>query len=94
MAKVRVEYFAHLRAAAGNADYEIVELEKDSNIGDFIRVLAQRHGEAFRNVVMNSQGALRKSILCFLNGQPSSSNDLLSADQQNQLTLMSPLGGG
>jgi len=76
---------------------ETVELPAGSTLSDLFRALSERHGEAFKSLVLDSEGNIRQSLLILLNGRSLEKHGELfgtTLGQEDLLTILTPLSGG
>jgi molybdopterin converting factor small subunit len=91
--KIRVDYVAQLKDAAGRAD-EVVELADGTNLQDLIRQVAARRGERLAGLLLDDGGELRPSALVFVGDDQIEWHDACPLHDGATVTLMSPLAGG
>jgi molybdopterin converting factor small subunit len=90
---VNVTYIAQLKQAAGVAA-ESVDVPPRSSVRALILLVAERHGEALRRLLLDASGAIQSTILLFLNnGQVMVDEDTILKDG-DEVTLLSPMAGG
>jgi molybdopterin converting factor small subunit len=89
---VRVHYLAQLRAATSGVATETVELPPPAAVADLVNRLIERHGEAFRRIVVREDGQPRQPILYFVNDDQAVWSHSLHAD--DVVTLLAPMAGG
>ncbi len=91
--RVTIIYTTQLRAALGLAS-ESVELPTGASIAVLLDFLAGRHGEAFRTLVLGSDGQILPSILLAVNDQQildPANQPLASGDE---VMILSAISGG
>ena len=91
--QITVEYSAQLKRAAGTGR-EIVELDSSASLDDLIRCVADRHGESFRQMLVDGAGGLHPSILAFVNDEQcrdAAARELQSGDT---VAFLPPISGG
>jgi len=89
--KVTVHYLAQLRKAAGLAT-EQFDLASALTVGTFLRFLAGRRLDAFRNFIMADEERIHPSLLVFIGDQPAEVGTLLR--DGDAITLLTPMAGG
>jgi molybdopterin converting factor small subunit len=89
--QVTVHYVAQLRRAAG-CPSERFDLASALTVGTFLRFLAGRRVEGFRNLIMADTDRVQPSLLVFVGDQPADAGTLLR--DGDVLTLMTPMAGG
>ncbi|MEC8894307.1 MAG: MoaD/ThiS family protein [Candidatus Poribacteria bacterium] len=92
--KITIEYSAQIRRALGVSE-ETIDLENSQNLHDLVLYLAEKHGQLFKDLILDMEGNLSRMILASVNGVQvqgrTSSADLKDGDLVN---LMSPISGG
>lgn len=76
---------------------ERVELPQGATLDDLFKTLSERHGEAFRGYVFDSEGNIRENLLILLNGRSLDKHKELfgmTLGQEDILAILSPLSGG
>jgi molybdopterin synthase sulfur carrier subunit len=74
-----------------------VELPLGSTLSDLFKALSNRHGEAFRSLVLDSEGNIKQGLLILLNGRSLEKHGELfgtTLGQEDLLTILTPLSGG
>lgn len=89
--KIRVQYMAHLKQAAGTATAE-VELERSCTVAALLHHLATRHGDALRRLLFDANGAPQPTVLVFVNDQQVDGKEVLQ--EGDEVSLLSPIAGG
>ena len=90
---VKVEYEAQIRKMA-QSQSEMVILQEHQTLKDLLLRLSDLHGEPLEKSLLHNSGERQPSLLVFINDQqiPISSNPLLQQD--DIVTLLSPISGG
>ena len=91
--KITIEYSAQIRRTLGVSE-EPVDLVDSQSLDDLILNLAEKHGQLFKDLILDVEGNLSRMILASVNSvqvQESTSVDLKDGDYVN---LMSPISGG
>ena len=90
--KLRVEYMAQLRAAAGCTHHE-VELTLGNTLADLLAHLAASLAEA-RSHFLTSSGQIQPSLLVVVNGAAVGARDGVTLKDGDVVTLLPPIAGG
>ena len=91
--KITIEYSAQIRRTLGVSE-ETIDLVDSQSLHDLISHLAEKHGQLFKDLILDVEGNLSRMILASVNSvqvQESTSVDLRDGDRVN---LMSPISGG
>jgi molybdopterin converting factor small subunit len=91
--KVAVHYLAQLKQAAGIAT-ESVTLDGPCFLQTLLTHLAERHGEAFRRVLLNPVGGLQESILLFVGEEQVRWETPVDLKDGDVVTILAPMAGG
>lgn len=89
--RITVEYLAQLRVAAGTSRAE-VECPDGSTVTVLVAQLADTHGEAFRSLALDEEGAVRRTLLVAAGGRRVAGSDPLR--EGDVLILGTPIAGG
>jgi molybdopterin converting factor small subunit len=88
-----IEYTAQLRRAAGVAS-ETRDTGGDCTLEDLVHWMVQRHGEELRQVLLDGEGRLQRSILVFVDEeQVAGAAETILRDGQT-VTFAAPISGG
>jgi MoaD family protein len=90
---VTVQYMAQVRQAAGVAAEE-VPLEAPCPVQALLARLAERHGEAFRRLVLGPSGQLHPTILVFVGDRQVEDGTHETLRDGDCVTVLSPMAGG
>jgi molybdopterin converting factor small subunit len=90
--KVVVRYMAQARQAAGAAS-EQVEVDRAGSIRDLLILLADRHGDRFRDLLLNAAGGVRPPLLLFV-GDEQVGADWPALRDGDVVTVLTPMAGG
>ena len=90
--KVSVRYVGQLRQAAGVAS-EAVEPDPPCTVADLLRRLADRHGEIFRDFVLDAGGEVRRPLLLFVGDEQVRPEETALRDG-DVVTVLTPMAGG
>jgi molybdopterin converting factor small subunit len=67
--QVLVKYLTYIRDLAGT-DSEIIEIEGEMDLSEFIRILGDRHGEDFYEGILDEEKMdLRNGVIIGVNGR-------------------------
>ncbi len=91
--RVSVRYLAQLRAAAGVAG-EAVDIDGPCTASDLATLLAARHGDALRRLLLGADGRLSAAILVFVGDAQVGPAERLALKDGDVITLLSPVAGG
>jgi molybdopterin converting factor small subunit len=89
--QITIHYLAQLRRAAGVAE-ETVLLDPGATLGRLVHELAQRHGEAFRAMLLDAAGQPQRTLL-YAVGDEQASLDRPLRDG-DVVTVLAPMAGG
>ena len=88
--RVTVHYMTQMKRAAGCSSEEVETTA--SSLGQFLRSLADRHGDSFRAMLVDDAGEPRRSLLFFVREDHADlSRPLQDGDQ---ITILAPMAGG
>ena len=90
--KVAVRYMAQLRQAAGVATEE-VELNGGEKPAALLHLLAERHGEELRRLLLTADGKPQATLLVFV-GDDQADVAQTTLRDGDEVTLLSPIAGG
>ena len=94
--KVIVQYFASVREIVGQRQ-ETIEVDKETNVLELLKLLANRHGDMFKQYIFDSTTGEPKAFLQFLVNEESIStlNGLKTVLSENsKFAIIPPVGGG
>jgi molybdopterin converting factor small subunit len=91
MMRVTIHYMAQIKRAAGCAS-ENVEVAADSTLCDALRALADRHGAAFRAMLLDDTGEPRRSLLFFVGDEHAEPARLVR--DGDAIAILAPMAGG
>jgi len=91
--EIQVVYVAQVKTASGVSG-ETVRLEEGATSRSLLDRLVESRGQEFRDLLLDDQGALRKSILVFRGDEQIDSPAETPLADGDEITLMSPLAGG
>lgn len=91
--KIRVEYVAQIRDAAG-CPGEVLDLPAGSAIQDAVRAVARARGERLATMLLDAGGNLTAGALLFLGDDQVEWSEARPLRDGDTVTLMSPLAGG
>jgi molybdopterin converting factor small subunit len=91
--QIHVEYAAQLKRAAGTGR-ETVELNASATLSDLIRLVAERHGDVLKPVLLDGNGNLHPSILVFVNDEQCRDAAGRELNDRDTVAFLSPISGG
>lgn len=92
--RITFQYTGQLANVVG-ATEESVEISEDARLKPVIDELAERHGDAYSNLVFDSGGGLRPSLLVVVDGEQADGDKArLPLSGVNTVMLMTPIAGG
>jgi molybdopterin converting factor small subunit len=91
--KVRVNYLAQLKQAAGTSS-ESIDLDTPCSVQDLVIRLAENHGEPLRSFLLDTGGSLRNSILLIIDETQVHWQTPVQLKDGDVVTFLSPLAGG
>jgi molybdopterin converting factor small subunit len=90
---VTVHYRGQLSTAMG-ADSEEIELGQNESIQSLLQGLAKRGSKDFADIVLDDDGAPRRTLLVAVDGQQVVGLDELLDTGVHEITLIPPISGG
>ena len=91
--KVDIFYHAQIRLAAGGAS-GLVDVAPGTTVTALLRAQAERHGEAFRKIVLDDAGRVRPGIIVLVNDRPKADSSDPVLTEGDRVALFSPVAGG
>lgn len=91
--KIRVEYVAQLKEAAGLPG-EVLEVPAAASVLDLLRTVARTRGERLGGLLLDADGRLRPSALVFVGDEQFEVDEPRALRDGDTVTIMSPLAGG
>ena len=91
--RVSVRYMAQLRTAAGTAA-EAVDIEPPCTVPDLLALIAARHGDALRRLLLGDGGRPQHVVLVFVGDAQAAPGEPLPLKDGDVVTLLSPVAGG
>lgn len=91
--QLTVEFFAQLGRAIGSSS-QTFEVEGPCTVQDMLQRLAEEHGEAFRELVLDADGRLRPSILLFIGDRHIPDGASVELHDRDRVLLATPIAGG
>jgi len=91
--KITIQYGAQARTAAGTAS-ESVEVEPGCGLRELIRQLAARHGQPFRELMLEHDGQPRPSNIAVVGEEMVRWNEPRPLRDGEVVTILSPISGG
>lgn len=93
MIRVRVNYCAQARAAAGVAADD-VELDGACTPGDLLAKVAQMRGENLRRMILDGNAKPHPSVLLFVDGEQIPANAAQELKDGDEVEILPPMSGG
>ncbi len=93
MMTLTIQYVAQLKMAAGWGT-EQIDLAGPATAGQVLALLAQRHDENFRQLLLTPQGTVQEALLLFLGDEQITADALVPRREGEVLTVLSPMAGG
>ena len=90
--KIHMNYFAQVRQSAGGEN-ETLDI-KGGDTRALLALLAERHGDAFRSLVLDEKGDPRPGIILLLNDQPVPRGESKALADGDRISIFSPVAGG
>jgi molybdopterin converting factor small subunit len=91
--RITVWYMAQLKVAAGTAS-EQIDVDHPCSLACLVRVLAERHGEPLRRLLLDASGALQPTNLFFIADHQVQPADPAPLQDGDVVTVLSPIAGG
>ena len=91
--RVDIYYWGQVRKAA-RASRESIEVDDAAGVRDIVRLVADRHGEAMRRIVLDSDGRPRSSLVVIVDGEQIDPDDGPALRDGARITLLPPIAGG
>lgn len=89
--RITVHYMTQIKRSAGCACEE-VEAPEAICLREFLGLLADRHGPAFRTLLLDDAGEPRRSLLFFVREEHGDLSRPLS--EGDAVTILAPMSGG
>lgn len=95
MAQVTFSYTGQLANAAGESEVVLDLPDEQSDLRPVLDLLAARHGESWRELVLDAEGRIRSTLLVVIDGvQAAGDKQSLSLTGAGNVMLMTPIAGG
>lgn len=91
--KIRVEYAAQIKQAAGTAS-ESIEVDAPCSVQQVVERIAEAHGEPLKSLLYDGSGTLHPSILLFVRDNQVRRDHHVQLTDNDVVTLLSPISGG
>jgi molybdopterin synthase sulfur carrier subunit len=92
---VRIRFFTRLREITGKREEE-VKVKRGTTVGELLKTLEEKYGEAFKDYVRDSRGKFRQNLQYLVNGRNvkflQELETVLNLD--DTLAIIPPVGGG
>lgn len=90
---ITVEYAAQVKKAAGIAA-ETLDVPDATTAQDIVRQVADAHGAALSELILDAEGRLHPSILMFVGDDQIAWDTALTLQNSDVVTILSPVSGG
>ena len=92
--EIKIQYTGQLAGIAGTSE-ETVTIEEGATLKPIVEALAQQHGPEYDDLVFDSSGDLRPSLLVIVDGEQAEGDKTsLDLSSVNTVMLMTPIAGG
>ena len=91
--QITVEYAAQVKRAAGVAG-ESIDVDSDCSVQDLLQQIAKRYGDPLAGLLLGDTGALRPSILLFVDDEQVRWETPRLLRDNAVVTILSPISGG
>jgi len=91
--QIQMNYFAQFRQAAGVSTSELV-LEDQATVLQAISLAADRHGNAFRELILSESDQFQPCVILLVNGIPPSDGIKTILKDGDSVSLFTALAGG
>ncbi|MEM3056711.1 MAG: MoaD/ThiS family protein [Candidatus Bathyarchaeia archaeon] len=91
--KVEVKYLTYIRDLVGTTS-EIIEIEREIELFEFIRILGERHGENFYELILDREKMdLKNGVIIGINGRIARKLDEKIRDGDSLILSIAVSGG-
>ena len=93
--RVKVKYFAYIRAVVRDNKEEVIDLERDARLIDLLIKLSEKYGDNFRKAVFDHEDAskLSEDVIILINGRSVDDLETVLKDGDT-ISIMPFLSGG
>jgi molybdopterin converting factor small subunit len=91
--RITVHYMAQLKRAAGTA-LEEIDVDLGCTLGRLVRLLADRHDEGYRRLLLDAAGEVHKSLLFFIGDEQVRPEQDRALRERDVVTVLAPMSGG
>lgn len=91
--EIEVHYATQVKRAAGIRS-ETVSVPDGCTVHALVRQVAEQHGEALQELLLNAAGAVQPGLLLFLGDTQVAAGEDPPLTDGATLTIMSPISGG
>ncbi len=92
--EIKVQYTGQLAGITG-AGEEILDLPEGTSLSALVKLLCDRHGAQYSDLLVNVDGDLRPSTMVIFDGEQSVGNhSTTELDEVKTVMLMTPIAGG
>lgn len=91
--QITVHFLAQLKKAAG-CDSALVEVNVGDTASRLVKLLAEKHGEPLRPLLVDDRGDPQPSLLVFVSDEQVKPLDMHILRHGDVVTLLTPMAGG
>ena len=93
--RVKVKYFAYIRAVVRDNKEEVIDLERDARLIDLLIKLSEKYGDNFRKAVFDHEDVskLSEDVIILINGRSVDDLETVLKDGDT-ISIMPFLSGG
>ena len=93
--KVIVQYYALIKELL-NTEVEELEIQDNSTLGGLIGFLAGKHGDVFKDLFFEKDGAIAHRIMIFVDGSEAdlAKDKAIPLNPSSRVQFFQPVGGG
>jgi molybdopterin converting factor small subunit len=82
-----------VKRAAGTG-HEDVEVPAGCTVAELLATIAQRHGDELKDLLFDSTGAVRRSILVFVGDSQVTGDPRRELSESETVSIVTPISGG
>lgn len=91
--QVTVHYATQVKRVLGVAA-EIIDMPESCTAADVVLAVADRHGEAVRELLVDDRGDVQPTLLVFVGDRQVARREPCPPADRDVLTIMTPISGG
>ena len=91
--KIKTEYTAQLKAITG-VSLEYFDINENCSLLQLIKVISDKHGERFKQFVLDDNGSIIPSIMIIINNEQVYADDSINLKKNDTVSFLSPMAGG